>query len=1106
MSSHNTWKRVVETYRKHGAYLGALQKHPHVMKTPAAWKWRMLQQWDKDREGRSYPRFRRSTVHERTSSDPSAQNRIPSTPFEYFLFLAAKRGNEEMLRSLLDVGADPNARNLAHSTALHVATLYSQPALVALLLQRGADPVARDAKGRTPMDLAKEVVLGMERPFDTHVGPKEREKAGEVYGMLATWKATSKIEVEESERATPEETRSEAETIEPAATTHQASNFRPPSSDIVVPDRTEQVSSNQHAESLRSCTETLTMADQIHDSLTNLGDSSMLNLPLENNAFEISSVPVVQPLDALKSESEHELSVHEPQTTEKSSTDASAAPLTMETDMLAVPESFLNAVIQEISPSQPNSREHTISTAGGLERLSELKPEAGPALDNTSKTTADDNFITPISNMFDSFVSTLWPAGPESLPMVTSSTAGLANVNKQDSVASASEAGSFESALANLSRAAAAAAERLSALESEVLASQSALDALRKEKRELEEKLRVAVADRDGATLRAAELQSKVEWLEIARGDLEDAKRAVEAVERSLQEERRDWELRFVELQAQARHAEVARIDAEQKMESTSEKEKLIEGKLTNAQRELERSESARATMMETEVALQDQLSKFKGELESQKADFAATEAAHAQLKRDVEHFQEVTAKLRKHVRTQEERIEDELAANAHLREKVFSGLNHIRDVQEQLDVEMRKAAQAITQVEQLTESVDSLKQSNTILDEERKSLAIMVDEKSELLESTQRQLEAVRTERGIAEARAVDALREKEEMISRLQKYSQQLMRRVEIAEREAMSHRAQMDSVVVEAVGLRAMIEFLRTRAFGTGKSQEGTQRGPEENVTSEQLDRHHYRRTRRRSGAAAKTRARSKSLDDDPVLNGSYEGMWITTRKTRDGPQFEGDDEGKREPTWWKWKRPFPVVFDHRTARAAEVLTASPTKPPATPMEKEDLPVSSESVSSRSLSDSSVPDPSVLRSFKTAITETKQAIADLQSQLRVEESLSKRLSLNREIEVLTKRLEGLKAALGDIESSGSDQSIQERDDLTSSTDGRSSWISSSGMGYSSFVRVPGLDREQRLMHSSFVPASEDGQVQGEENDSDTSSLSVSGIMSDVSFVSHP
>ena len=75
-------------------------------------------------------------------------------------FAAAGLGDVGRLQEYLD--RDPGwlvARNEWGGTLLHVAALAGRREAVALLLARGADPAARDARGRTPRDHAREPAI-----------------------------------------------------------------------------------------------------------------------------------------------------------------------------------------------------------------------------------------------------------------------------------------------------------------------------------------------------------------------------------------------------------------------------------------------------------------------------------------------------------------------------------------------------------------------------------------------------------------------------------------------------------------------------------------------------------------------------------------------------------------------------------------------------------------------------------------------------------------------------------------------------------------------------------------------------------------------------------
>ena len=113
-------------------------------------------------------------------ADPNARNLFGSTP----LHKAAGSSfqHPDVITALLDAGADPNARSNApfierddggwdveelfcspplilakDETPLHrAAQCNKNPAVIAVLLDAGADPKARNAHGKTPWDYAKD--------------------------------------------------------------------------------------------------------------------------------------------------------------------------------------------------------------------------------------------------------------------------------------------------------------------------------------------------------------------------------------------------------------------------------------------------------------------------------------------------------------------------------------------------------------------------------------------------------------------------------------------------------------------------------------------------------------------------------------------------------------------------------------------------------------------------------------------------------------------------------------------------------------------------------------------------------------------------------------
>lgn len=83
--------------------------------------------------------------------DASSRNAMRVAP----IHSAAAAHSAEIVRLLLEAGADPSARQEGDYTALHAAALHGDAAMVRALLDRGADPDAKTADGRTARDLAR---------------------------------------------------------------------------------------------------------------------------------------------------------------------------------------------------------------------------------------------------------------------------------------------------------------------------------------------------------------------------------------------------------------------------------------------------------------------------------------------------------------------------------------------------------------------------------------------------------------------------------------------------------------------------------------------------------------------------------------------------------------------------------------------------------------------------------------------------------------------------------------------------------------------------------------------------------------------------------------
>jgi ankyrin repeat protein len=85
-------------------------------------------------------------------ADINVKNNFGSTPLHY----ASNEGNTEVVKLLIDNGADINVKDRADTTPLHKASFKGHTEVVNLLIENGADIHVKDNSGDTPLKVANE--------------------------------------------------------------------------------------------------------------------------------------------------------------------------------------------------------------------------------------------------------------------------------------------------------------------------------------------------------------------------------------------------------------------------------------------------------------------------------------------------------------------------------------------------------------------------------------------------------------------------------------------------------------------------------------------------------------------------------------------------------------------------------------------------------------------------------------------------------------------------------------------------------------------------------------------------------------------------------------
>lgn len=109
------------------------------------------------------------------------------------LHIASSRGNLEIVRLLLDYGANPNIRDCVCNLPIHLAIISSHVSIVTLLLEAGTDIQSLDLNGKTVLHLAGTRLRWLLNSENDKASPKLKFEAIMIMNMIKEYLRRKKV-------------------------------------------------------------------------------------------------------------------------------------------------------------------------------------------------------------------------------------------------------------------------------------------------------------------------------------------------------------------------------------------------------------------------------------------------------------------------------------------------------------------------------------------------------------------------------------------------------------------------------------------------------------------------------------------------------------------------------------------------------------------------------------------------------------------------------------------------------------------------------------------------------------------------------------------------